>query len=276
MYKFFYKLSLLFKRIIGYEKPLRVALLAYLSLKFKTFKPHYESILYEGCLEAKKLGINQVSVIELGVAGGAGIISLEKYKKKIERVLDINIDVYGFDTGSGLPKIEVDEDLPFFWRKGLYKIDKVALDKKINSKIFYGDVKNTVDDFIKINKNNICCIFFDLDLYTSTINFLNQIPKIKDHLLPRVLCYFDDVYVFENYINQFNGVFKAIDEFNTNFSEFKLGYSVDHFKNFKFPLAKTSIYTLHCFKNHLYKKYIGTDIESDLSLGSKHIRDIMD
>ena len=78
MYKFFYKLSLLFKRIIGYEKPLRVVLLAYLSLKFKTFKPHYESILYEGCLEAKKLGINQVSVIELGVAGGAGIIALEK------------------------------------------------------------------------------------------------------------------------------------------------------------------------------------------------------
>ena len=216
MYKFLFKLSLLFKRIVGYEKPLRVALLAYLSLKFKTFKPHYESILYEGCLEAKKLGINQVSAIELGVAGGAGIIALEKYKKKIEKVLDINIDIYGFDTGSGLPEIETDVDLPFLWRKGLYKIDKVKLEKKINSKIFYGDVKNTVNDFIKINKNNICCIFFDLDLYTSTINFLNQIPKIKDHLLPRVLCYFDDVYVPENYINQFNGVFKAIDEFNKN------------------------------------------------------------
>tara|TARA_B000000460_G_scaffold234712_1_gene195375 strand:- start:16 stop:846 length:831 start_codon:yes stop_codon:yes gene_type:complete len=276
MYKFFYKLNLLFKRIIGYEKPLRVALLGYLSLKFKTFKPHYESILYEACLEAKKLGINQVSVIELGVAGGAGIVSLEKYKKKIEKVLDINIKIYGFDMGSGLPKIEADEDLPFLWRKGLYNIDKAALEKKVNSKIFYGDVKNTVDDFVKINKNNICCIFFDLDLYTSTINFLNQIPKIKDHLLPRVLCYFDDVYVFENYINQFNGVFKAIDEFNKNFSEFKLGYSVDHFKNFKFPLARTSIYTLHSFKNRLYKKYISTDIESDLSLDSKHIRSVMD
>ena len=276
MYKFFYKLNLLFKRIAGYEKPLRVALLGYLSLKFKTFKPHYESILYEACLEAKKLGINQVSVIELGVAGGAGIVSLEKYKKKIEKVLDINIKIYGFDMGSGLPKIEADEDLPFLWRKGLYNIDKAALEKKVNSKIFYGDVKNTVDDFVKINKNNICCIFFDLDLYTSTINFLNQIPKIKDHLLPRVLCYFDDVYVFENYINQFNGVFKAIDEFNKNFSEFKLGYSVDHFKNFKFPLARTSIYTLHSFKNRLYKKYISTDIESDLSLDSKHIRSVMD
>ena len=276
MYKYLYKLNLLFKRVLHYDKPLRVALLGYLSLKFKTFKPHYESILYEACLEAKKLKINQVSVIELGVAGGNGIVSLEKYKRKIEKVLDISINIYGFDTGSGLPESVKDEDLPFFWKSNMYKIDRDALEKRINSKIFYGDVKNTVDDFIKINKNNICCIFFDLDLYTSTINFLNQIPKIKDHLLPRVLCYFDDVYVFENYINQFNGVFKAIDEFNKNFSEFKLGCSVDHFKDFKFPLAKTSIYTLHCFKHHLYKKYIGTNIESDLSLGSRHMRSIID
>ena len=94
--------------------------------------------------------------------------------------------------------------------------------------------------------------------------------------LAHLLENFDDVYVFENYINQFNGVFKAIDDFNNNFSEYKLGYSVDHFKNFKFPLAKTSIYTLHSFKNDLYKKYISTDIESDLSLGSKHIRSVMD
>ena len=276
MYKFFYKLNLLFKRVIGYEKPLRVAFLGYLSLKFKTFKPHYESILYESCLEAKKLGINQVSVLELGVAGGSGIISLEKYKKKIEKVLDINIEIYGFDTGAGLPSPDLNEDLPFLWKKGLYNTDKAALNKKIKSKIFYGDVKNTLDEFIKINRNKICCIFFDLDLYTSTINFLNQIPKINNHLLPRVLCYFDDVYVFENYINQFNGVFKAIDEFNKNFSDYKLGYSVDHFKDFKFPLARTSIYTLHSFKNELYKKYISSDIESDLSLGSKHIRSIID
>ena len=159
MYKYFYKLSLLFKRVLHYDKPLRVALLGYLSLKFKTFKPHYESILYEACLEAKKLKINQVSVIELGVAGGNGIVSLEKYKKKIEKVLDISINIYGFDTGSGLPESVKDEDLPFFWKSNMYKIDRDALEKRINSKIFYGDVKNTVDDFIKINKNKICCIF---------------------------------------------------------------------------------------------------------------------
>ena len=86
-------------------------------------------------MEAKKLGINKVSVLELGVAGGNGIIALEKYEKKVEKVLDIQIDVYGFDTGVGLPKTEdVNEDLPFFWRTDLYKTDKDALAKKINSK----------------------------------------------------------------------------------------------------------------------------------------------
>jgi len=273
----FFKLNLLLKRILLYDKPLRVAFFAYLSLKFKTFKPHYESILYEGCLEAKKLGIKKVSALELGVAGGNGMVSLEKYKKKIQKVLDIEIDIYGFDTGYGLPKTEnVNEDLPFFWRSDLYKIDKEALEKKINSKIFFGDVKDTVDDFIKTNKSKVSCIFFDLDLYTSTKNFVNQIPKLSDHLLPRVLCYFDDVYVPENYINQFNGVFKAIEEFNKSTEKFKLGYSVDHHKNFKFPLAKSSIYTLHSFENELYKKYISENIESDLSTGSTQMRNIIE
>ena len=79
---FFYKIKILILRIIGYEKPLRVAILKYLSLKYKTFRPHYETILYQSCLEANKLGYNEVSILELGVAGGNGIISLENYKKK--------------------------------------------------------------------------------------------------------------------------------------------------------------------------------------------------
>tara|TARA_B100000787_G_scaffold168651_1_gene157823 strand:+ start:166 stop:411 length:246 start_codon:yes stop_codon:yes gene_type:complete len=79
---FLFKLRIFFLRVLGYEKPLRVALLKYLSLKFKQFRPHYETILLETCLEAIKLGYKEVTVLELGVAGGNGIISLEKYKKK--------------------------------------------------------------------------------------------------------------------------------------------------------------------------------------------------
>ena len=86
-FMFLYRLKIFFLRVLGYEKPLRVAILKYLSLKYKQFKPNYETILLESCIEAKKLGYDEVSVLELGVAGGNGLLSLEKYKKKNSKTL---------------------------------------------------------------------------------------------------------------------------------------------------------------------------------------------
>lgn len=265
--KFLFKIKLFIIRLICYEKPLRVVFAKYLSLMFKTFRPHYESILYEACLEAKKLGINEVCALELGVAQGNGIIALEKYKKKIEKILDIKIDIYGFDMGTGMPEISIPEDLPFYWRQGQYKTDKNLLEKTISSKIFYGNVKDTVEGFAKIKPKTICCIFFDLDLYSSTMNFLNQIPKLSEYLLPRVLCYFDDLYTVYNYNGQCNGELKAIDDFNNKYSDYKLSYSIDHIHSYKFPLAKSTVLTIHSFKHKLYNKYIGR--EDDANVGFK-------
>ena len=89
---FFYNLKIFFLRLMGYEKPLRVALLKLLSIKYKSFRPQYETILLESCLEAKKLGYKEITVLELGVAGGNGIVSLEKYRKKIQKKIGI-IDI---------------------------------------------------------------------------------------------------------------------------------------------------------------------------------------
>jgi len=268
---FLYKLKIFFLRVIGYEKPLRVAILKYLSLKYKVFKPHYETILLESCKEAKKLGINNVSVLELGVAGGNGIIALEKYKKSIESYLKIKIDIYGFDTGEGMPRSNLKEDLIFVWKQGQYKIDKDLIGKKTNSKIFYGDVKNTINDFIKLNPNKICSIFFDLDYYSSTKAFLDQINNLKKYLLPRVLCYFDDLHVPEKYISDVNGELLAINEFNSSNTNCKLGASIDHVMDFKFPLAKNSIYMLHVFDNPDYNKFIGFAYGDDSDIKSRKI-----
>ena len=82
---FFLKFKIFLLRIFGYEYPLRVAILKFLSLTFKNFRPHYETMLYESCLEAKKLGYDEVSILELGVAAGNGIVSLEKYKKNTKK-----------------------------------------------------------------------------------------------------------------------------------------------------------------------------------------------
>ena len=62
MENFFYKIKLLILRILGYEKPLRVALLKYLSLKFTTFRPHYETLVYETSKNALKLGYDEINI----------------------------------------------------------------------------------------------------------------------------------------------------------------------------------------------------------------------
>jgi len=264
-----YKLKILFLRILGYEKPLRVALLKYLSLKFFTFRPHYEALMYETAKNALKLGCKEIDVIELGVAGGNGIQSLINYRKKIENVIDIKINIIGFDSGSGLPSVRDKKDLPFFWKKGDYRNNNLSeLEKKDQRvSIFEGDISNTVDDYILKNKNKIGLILFDLDLYTSTKAFLNKIKNMSDKkiLLPRIFCYFDDLFIADYYLDDSNGEPLAIKEFNNQFEGLKLGKTFDHINDFKFPLGKGQVYTLHDLNNSDYDKYIGIYSEESLS-----------
>ena len=133
-----------------------------MSLKFKIFRPHYETVLYESCKVAKKLGHDDLCVLELGVADGNGILSLIKYKRIIENELNVKIKVYGFDLGSGLPEIKK-EDLPFFWKQGDYKSEGF---EKLNNikdvKIYQGDIKNTILDFANSNTSKIAFFFLIL------------------------------------------------------------------------------------------------------------------
>lgn len=268
---FFYKLKLLFLRVLCYEKPLRVAFTKFLSLKFSNFRPHYESLIYETSKNAIKLGFNEINVVELGVAGGNGIKSILKYKRKIEKILDIKINIIGFDTGTGLPNSDLKEDLPYFWKQGDYtNINLKDLEKEDSSiKIYEGNISSTIDKYILENKIKIGLIFFDLDLYSSTKLFLDKIPALSEKklLLPRVFCYFDDLFVADYTLNDINGEPLAIKEFNNQFKKIKLGKTFDHITDFKFPLAKGQIYTLHDFDNENYNKYIG--IYSTDSLSNK-------
>jgi hypothetical protein len=266
-----YRIKILILRIIGYEKPLRVAFLKLLQLKYKTFRPNYETILYESSIEAKKLGYKEITVLELGVAGGNGIISLEKYKKKIEKILDIKITIFGFDSGEGLPITNIYQDLPFNWKSGLFKTDQELLHKKINSKIIYGDINNTMDEFLAFYPKNISAIFFDFDYYSSTKNFLNQIKKLQKFMSPRIYCYFDDVYHPNLFICNFNGELLAIKEFNDENDNIKIANPLDSICDFKFPLAKNMLWIMHKFDHEDYNKYIGSNNENSLSIGNRSI-----
>ena len=42
-------------------------------------------------------------MLEFGVAGGAGLLSLERIAELVEGLTGVEIEVHGFDTGTGLP-----------------------------------------------------------------------------------------------------------------------------------------------------------------------------
>src|SRR5438874_1170570 len=48
---------------------------------------------------ARELGINRVSVLEFGVAAGAGLMNLAEIARRVTRVTGVQFSLYGFDTG---------------------------------------------------------------------------------------------------------------------------------------------------------------------------------
>jgi hypothetical protein len=175
----------------------------------------------QGANLAKVLGIHRISVIELGVAGGNGLIALEYIAEKVEKMCGVEIDVYGFDTGMGLPKPHDHRDLPNLYVEGSYAMDHEKLQKRLKrAHLILGLVEDTIPKFVASDFPAIAFISFDLDLYTSTMHAFKLFEADQKFLLPRIHCYFDDIlgYTF----GDCNGELLAISEFNASHTTRKI------------------------------------------------------
>ena len=225
----FKSISFHLKRSFFSPLPLRVNLIQIFMKKFKlgTFKQRldYDAVEYPGyaygmfsaALQAKSLGLKKITALEFGVASGNGLISIENHAREIYDLLGIEFDIYGFDTGIGLPKPKNYKDQGYFWDKSFFPMNQEKLEKNLNiSKLIIGDIKNTINSFIKNNlKFPIGFVAFDLDYYSSTKTSF-EIFNVNDNLvLPRVECYMDDVASTELLVaSKGTGVLRAIEEFN--------------------------------------------------------------
>jgi hypothetical protein len=162
---------------------------------------------------ANVLGIPAISAIEFGVAGGRGLLALEKASVYAEEVFDVSIDVYGFDTGRGLPRPKDFRDCPNLFLEGQFPLDEARLLPNLErAKLILGPVEQTVLEFVVRRPAPIGFVSFDLDLYSSTLGALRAFEADAEFMLPRVLCYFDDITGF-TYADH-NGERLAISEFN--------------------------------------------------------------
>jgi hypothetical protein len=176
-------------------------------------RPHYTWGVLHGAHLAKTLGYTHLSVAEFGVAGGKGLLALERAAERVEALFGVTIDVHGFDTGAGLPKPSDYRDLPNLYAESDYRMDVEALRARLRrAHLHVGLVRDTVSAFVATRPAPLAFAAFDLDYYSSTMDAFAVFDVACELLLPRVHCYFDDIMGFT--CSEFTGVRLAIDDFN--------------------------------------------------------------
>ncbi len=180
-------------------------------------RPSYLVGVLFAARRAVRDGINAISVIEFGVAGGNGLLALEREAEAVEKELGVSIRVYGFDNGAaGLPMFIGDHrDHPDKWKTGDFPMDVPLLQSKLRPRtvLVLGNVEETVPLFFEDpSVPPVGFIAFDLDLYSSTAHALRILSMPGKRTLNHVPLYFDDI---EHSIShRFAGELLAIDEFN--------------------------------------------------------------
>lgn len=228
-------------------------------------RQHHAYCLLEAAKAAKKMGLKKIVVIEFGVASGGGLLNIIKITDKIEKYLGIKFQIFGMDTGKGMPKPINYKDHPEYYSEGDFQMNLEALKDKLpkNVELIIGDVKDTKQ--ILINKispeSPIGFISFDLDYYSSTLDAL-EVLKLSNpgNFLPLTHLYFDDIYSPNHSV--FSGVLLAIKEFNQKNQMRKIA-------NNRF-LVNTRIFTrARWIKQVYYLHVFDHEIRSEIKVNSK-------
>jgi hypothetical protein len=146
---------------------------------------------------ATSLDVGRLSVLEFGVGRGDGLVLLERAAKLVGRRLGVDLDVVGFDIGTGVPEPEDPRDVPNMFVPGLYRMDLDATRARLDrAQLIVGEVRDTVPSFVAERHAPVGFAAFDFGSYHGTLGALAVLDAPADLLLPRVYCYFANVLGF--------------------------------------------------------------------------------
>lgn len=221
-------------------------------------RPHYGYCIYHAAVLAHALGHRRVGIIEFGVATGRGLRNIEFHVKNIKRDIDMEFDVYGFDVATGLPVVDDYRDQPHKWERGRFAIDDTnrLVETLEFSNLVIGNVRDTAKTFYRDHFKSapIGCIFFDLDLYSSTVSAFQIFDTDSANLLPRVFCYFDDILGTNEYVGELG----AIHTFNVTNEARKIAKPYGLYAQRR-ELWNEKIFMFHDFKHPKYNDFIWID-----------------
>jgi hypothetical protein len=214
----------------------------------------------QAAISAKNLEVPRICAVEFGVAGGNGLIELERAATRAESLLGVAIDVVGFDTGTGMPEPKDYRDVPWVIRAGYLGMDEDALRSRLQrAQLVLGPVAETVDRWLGGSPPPIGFIAFDLDYYSSTMDAFHVLDGADERRLPRVVCYFDDIFGYG--WSDYHGERAAITDFNERHADRKVApiYGL----RYELPSSEwrrpwpEQIYLAHAFRHPLYNTFEG-------------------
>jgi hypothetical protein len=233
--------------------------------------PQYAYGVLQAASLANNLGVPRFTVAELGVAGGNGLVELERLSKIIAAAKQVDIKTVGFDLGSGMPQPVDYRDMPYIWQPGFFKMDEPLLRSRLTSAdLILGDISETGKAFMATIPPPLGFISFDLDYYSSTVSAMRSLlHEPPERYLPRVLCYFDDtVGPHQELHSDFTGELLAIREFNQDGRLRKLA-KIHGLRYKLLPLEEPWIeatYVLHLFDHPQYNHYAYKDTDRQFPL----------
>ena len=204
---------------------------------------------------AAALELPRVSVLELGVAGGNGLVALERAAEVAERLSGVGVDVVGFDTGRGMPPPTDPRDIPWLIEAGWFAMDEAALRRRLTrATLMLGPVGERLIEFAASAPPPVGFLAVDLDYYSSTVEALRLLDGSPAGLLPRIPAYFDDLFGYG--WTDFTGERAAIDEFNQAHTHRKIAQI--HGLRYELPVADQALpwpeqmYLIHLFDHPRY------------------------
>jgi hypothetical protein len=210
--------------------------------------------------EARARGLARVTVVELGVASGTGLLNICDLGARITEVTGVEFRVAGFDTGEGMPPPADYRDHPELYKEGWFPMDRAALEARLpaNAELHFGPIAETMRAFVDGLGPQAPLGFasLDVDFYSSSKDALTLFEGRPDAYLPFVTVYVDDLALPTH--TRYAGELLAIREFNDEHELRKLDWD--------WNLANTRVFKRAEWLTHMFKLHVLDHPErSDLS-----------
>jgi len=204
---------------------------------------------------AKSYGIDRVTIIEFGVAAGAGLMNMCWIAEQVTRETGVKFDILGFDSGEGMPPPVDYRDHPEKYFTGDFPpIDRQALLEALpsNAKIYFGPIDTSLEKARKEINSVIAFVSIDVDYYWSTRQCLEVLTWEPSRYLPSVPVYLDDIQDPDD--NEYCGELLAVKEFNAGNDRRKITIMncLPYWRIFKNSVWLKQVYYAHIL-DHEYR-----------------------